>query len=139
MAPRVMTLVALVFGLLCLPVYSARLFDRRNDLASVGPTIALGFTVPLQAGHVCDDGNSCKSYTSSFLKIKGNGLNDVQVTTRYLPLPPTNHSRFSLSVVEPSTIVVRTPNPPTRQHSSNSILSSTMPHHSFLSWWTRKF
>lgn len=62
MAPRVMMLIALVFGLFCLPVYSARLFDRRNDLVKTSPASALGFTVPLQAGQVCDNGVSCKSY-----------------------------------------------------------------------------
>ena len=90
-----MTIIALVFGLLCLPVYSARLFDRRNDLVKVSPASGLGFTVPLQAGQDCNVGINCKlRYYSSYSKPKRSRLMIGQVTIPCRLLLPTNHSLF---------------------------------------------
>jgi hypothetical protein len=55
-----MALVALLFGFFYLPVHSARLFDRRSDLAELTPAMLSGLAMPLRGGQVCEN-DECKS------------------------------------------------------------------------------
>ena len=58
MAARTMTLIALIFSLLCLPVYSALQLDSRSDLSKFA--VPDGWMLPLQGGQVCNAENKCK-------------------------------------------------------------------------------
>ena len=136
MAARIMTFIALIFGFFCLSAYSARLFDRRNDLITSAPAAALGWTVPLQAGEICEASKDCKQM--SHYAVEPDRLTIMQVTTLCLLLPPTNHLRFWLLVEERSTTAAKTPNRPTHQPFLSSILNSTTLHPSSPSWWTRR-